>query len=434
MDYSIEALIAEGTGLKTRDEMRYTSSSESAYDGYFDAVQAELTRSFENLEFLDTYSRVNEANDASKLRMMKRLKRVYGTTIDDPIKASSVESFIDRNIRSIEEDKKTDGGDKKPSKVKEFFGKIIEALKTMLHNLKEFFKGIWKKLKEFFTRKNENNSRVATEEEIKKIIIAQPNVGIKDVDHNKYNKTNTNVDASGAGDWLVKFDKIQKDKAKKAIDGIISIKDVAAVTSALKGIGSINERLHNERLQASDDEDGLAIMSAGHSSNKRAGKIDKVASLMDKSKLINQMNDTDIAKTYFNAEKCDAKYVSKLSVKAIVNMIRNMSDLENVSTKIESVVEKGIKGVEDYYKSGSGGALNSSGMSGGEKTKTDNLFKETCTMLRDAAKASQKVTSVGVKIATVAYKCLVPKTDQQKADYNSSVAAKEYEKKFNKTA
>ena len=148
MDYSIEALIAEGTGLKTRDEMRYTSSSESAYDGYFDAVQAELTRSFENLEFLDTYSRVNEANDASKLRMMKRLKRVYGTTIDDPIKASSVESFIDRNIRSIEEDKKaedsaqkTDGATKKePGKVKAFFQRIIEALKTMLHNLKEFFK------------------------------------------------------------------------------------------------------------------------------------------------------------------------------------------------------------------------------------------------------------------------------------------------------
>ena len=406
MDYSIEALIAEGTGLKTRDEMRYTSSSESAYDGYFDAVQAELTRSFENLEFLDTYSRVNETNDASKLRMMKRLKRVYGSTIEDPAKASSVESFIDRNIRSIEEDKKAGGGEKKPSKVKEFFGKIIEALKTMLHNLKEFFKGIWKKIKEFFTRKNEKNSRVATEEEIKKIIIAKPNVGIKDVDHNEYNKTNTNVDASGAGDWLVKFDKISKDKAKKAIDELITVKDMSAMTSAFKGIGSKNQREH----------------------------VTKIAAMAKKSELISRMNDTDIAKVYFNAEKCDAKYVSKLSVKVIVNTIRNMSDLENVSTKIESVVEKGIKGVEDYYKSGSGGAFNSSGMSGGEKTKTDNIFKEICAALRDTAKASQKVTSVGVKIATVAYKCLVPKTDQQKADYNSSVAAKEYEKKFNKTA
>ena len=180
MDYSIEALIAEGTGLKTRDEMRYTSSSESAYDGYFDAVQAELTRSFENLEFLDTYSRVNEANDASKLRMMKRLKRVYGTTIDDPIKASSVESFIDRNIHSIEEDKKADGGEKKtdsdtkktdgstkePGKVKAFFQRIIEALKTMLENIKEFFKGLWEKIRKIFSKKKKEDCEVKTPEEI----------------------------------------------------------------------------------------------------------------------------------------------------------------------------------------------------------------------------------------------------------------------------
>lgn len=406
MDYSIEALIAEGTGLKTRDEMKYTSSSESAYDGYFDAVQAELTRSFENLEFLDTYSRVNETNDSAKLRMMKRLKRVYGSTIEDPAKASSVESFIDSNIHSLEEDKKTDGGEKKPGKVKEFFGRIIEALKRMLEGLRDFFKGIWKKIKEFFTRKNEKNSRVGTEEEIKKIIIGNPNVGIEDVNANKFNKTNTNVDASGAGDWLVKFDKIRKDKAQQAIESILTVKDVSAMTSALKGIGSKNQREH----------------------------VTKIAAMADKSKLISRMNDTDIAKVYFNAEKCDAKYVSKLSVKTIVNAIKGISDLENVSIKIESVVEKGIKGVEDFYKASSGGALNSADMSGGEKAKTDAQFRDICNALRDAAKSSQKVTSVGVKIATVAYKCLVPKTDQQKADYDSSAAAKQYEKQYNKTA
>ena len=193
---------------------------------------------------------------------------------------------------------------------------------------------------------------------------------------------------------------------KKAIDELITVKDVSAMTSALKGIGSKNQREH----------------------------VTKIAAMANKSELISRMNDTDIAKVYFNAEKCDAKYVSKLSVKTIVNTIKGISDLENVSIKIESVVEKGIKSVEEFYKASSGGALNSAGMSGGEKAKTDSQFRNICSALRDAAKASQKVTSVGVKIATVAYKCLVPKTDQQKADYNSSVAAKEYEKKFNKTA
>lgn len=397
MDYSIEALIAEGTGLKTRDEMKYTSSSESAYDGYFDAVQAELTQSFENLEFLDTYSRVNEANDATKLRMMKRLKRVYGSTIEDPAKASSVESFIDSNIRSLEEDKKSDGSEKKPGKVKEFFGKIVEALKKMLEKLKNFFKGIWKRIKEFFTKKNEKNSRVGTEEEIKKIIIAKPDVGIKDVNANKFNKTNTNVDASGAGDWLVKFDKISKDKAKKAIDELITVKDIGRATSALKGNTTANS-------------------VKGHLESS-----DKFMSMADKSKLIAKMNDNDIARVCFGAEKCDAKYVSKLSVKALVNLIRNMSDLEGVANKVESLVEKGIHTVEEFYKSSSGGLLNPNSPGGNSKA-TEAEFNKVCNMLRDAAKSSQKIVSVGVKIASVAYKCLVPKTDAQKDEYQSKAA------------
>lgn len=405
MDYSIEALIAEGTGLKTRDEMRYTSSSESAYDGYFDAVQAELTQSFENLEFLDTYSRVNEANDAAKLRMMKRLKRVYGSTIEDPAKASSVESFIDNNIRSLEEDKKTDGSEKKPGKVKEFFGKIVEALKKMLEGLKRFFKGIWKKIKEFFTKKNEKNSRVATEEEIKKIIIGRPDVGMKDVTSNKYNKTNTNVDASGAGDWLVKFDKISKDKAKKTIDSLITIKDVAKITNEMRGTVTSNDSRQ------------------------------KVMNMQNQSKLIAKMNDTDIARTCFGAEKCDAKYVSKLSVKVLVNTIGNISDLEGVASKIEKVVEEGIKKVEAYYKSTTGGTYNTAVQEysrdkdgnrvytkGNNGSHDNDNFKSVCDMLRDAAKSSQKIVSVGVKIASVAYKCLVPKTDAQKDEYQSKVA------------
>lgn len=428
MDYSIEALIAEGTGLKTKDEMRYTSSSESAYDGYFDAVQAELTQSFENLEFLDTYSRVNEANDAAKLRMMKRLKRVYGSTIEDPAKASSVESFIDSNIRSLEEDKKTDGSTKKePGKVKAFFGKIVEALKKMLTSLKNFFKGIWKKIKEFFTKKTEKNSRVATEEEIKKIIIAKPNVGMEDVSSDKFNKTNTNVDASGAGDWLVKFDKISKDKAKKAIDELITVKDIARFTNTLKGIGSVSEGKH---ARVTSGQHAYFAGFDAHSHSKKAeASMDKFGNMADKSKLIAKMNDTDIARVCFGAEKCDAKYVSKLTVKVLVNLIKNMSDLEGVANKVESLVEKGIHTVEEFHKSSSGGYANSSTRSytvdkEGNKVYTEGNsktieaeFKEICNVLRDAAKSSQKIVSVGVKIATVAYKCLVPKTDAQKDEY-----------------
>lgn len=160
MDYSIESLIAEGTGLKVKDTT-FASTSTEAYDGYFDGVEAEVTRSFENLEFLDTYSKINAANADAKLRMMKRLKRVYGSTIEDQTKASSVESYIDNNIKSLEAD---DG--KKTDQKKGFFARIIEGLKTMLENIRTFFQTVWQKIKEFFTKRKKENSRMKTAEEV----------------------------------------------------------------------------------------------------------------------------------------------------------------------------------------------------------------------------------------------------------------------------
>ena len=415
MDYSIEALIAEGTGLKTRDEMRYTSSSESAYDGYFDAVQAELTRSFENLEFLDTYSRVNEANDAAKLRMMKRLKRVYGSTIEDPAKASSVESFIDNNIRSLEEDKKTDGSTKKePGKVRAFFDRIIEALKRMLEGLKEFFKGIWKKIKEFFTRKNENNSRVATVEEIKKIVFGDGK-GIKDVDHNTYNNSNTNVAKVAAGDitdYMVKFDKINANSIKSAVSNILDTKTIAnqlkgtTVGRQSSGIGAGyaaqigNMKKYGNQMDALGKAQNIA---------KNSGDVDK-------------LNDKDIVRVYYKTEPATPEYIAKLSVKAIVNAIQAIGALEDTCHKTESVVEKGIKSVEEYIKSANDG--------GADEATVNEVSK----ILRNAAKASQKVCSVGVKIAQAGYKLLVPKTDSEKKDYQSSVTADKMIKNQKKTA
>lgn len=416
MDYSIEALIAEGTGLKTRDEMRYTSSSESAYDGYFDAVQAELTRSFENLDFLDTYSRVNEANDSAKLRMMKRLKRVYGSTIEDPAKASSVESFIDSNIRSIEEDKKGDAPAKEPGKVKAFFQRIIEALKRMLEGLKDFFKGIWKKIKELFTKKNEKNSRVATAEEIKKIVMGDGK-GISDVTHDAYNKSNTNVAKVAAGDitdYMVKFDKINANSIKSAVSNILDIKTIANITNQLKGT-TVNN---------------ATSLGAGYT--KQVGNMKRAAGQMDalgkaqniakNSSDVDKLNDKDIVRVYYKTEPATPEYISKLSVKAIVNAIQAIGALEETCHKTESVVEKGIKGVEEYIKASNGAGAD------------ENTVTEVSRILRNAAKASQKVCSVGVKIAQAGYKLLIPKTDTEKKDYQSSVTADRMINKQKKTA
>lgn len=417
MDYSIEALIAEGTGLKTRDEIRYTSSSESAYDGYFDAVQAELTRSFENLEFLDTYSRVNEANDASKLRMMKRLKRVYGSTIDDPVKASSVESFIDRNIQSIEEDKKADAPAKEPGKVKAFFQRIIEALKRMLTGLKDFFKGIWKKIKEFFTKKDEKNSRVATAEEIKKIVVGDGK-GIKDIDHKDYNASNTKVATVGANDitiYMVKFDKINPSSIKSALENILKASEISKITNYLKGNGPAAKR-------AATYNDGKGM--GQHIKNRMLTDAaqDKVNTIAKTASDVEKLNDKDIIRVYYKVDAATPEYISKLTVRQIVAAIKAISSLEEYSNKTESMVEKGIKSVEEYIKASNGA---------GKDEATVNKCSQA---LRSAAKSSQKICSVGIKIAQTAYKLLLPKTDAEKNDYQSSKTADKMINKMKQTA
>ena len=339
MDYSIEALIAEGTGLKTRDEMRYTSSSESAYDGYFDAVQAELTRSFENLEFLDTYSRVNEANDASKLRMMKRLKRVYGTTIDDPIKASSVESFIDRNIRSIEEDKKTDGGDKKPSKVKEFFGKIIEALKTMLHNLKEFFKGIWKKIKEIFSKKKKENCEVKTPEEI--------------VD------TNTDTNTFNPDYKPIERDKMSTNYSRKSVKGNDTIFDSTgfSIANAKKFFAS---KLDTNFLKAAAKSSNAGIaadrLKDAHATHKSEYSIayeikGKTSDIQQRRKFI-AAKMFNINKFYNSTNKGDIdKWYRANTIDKLFNVIDGLSYLESPANAFLKNIEMLIKKLEQLSDS-----------------------------------------------------------------------------------
>ena len=386
MDYSIEALIAAGTGLKTRDEMKYTSSSESAYDGYFDAVQAVLTRSFENLEFLDTYSRVNEANDASKLRMMKRLKRVYGSTIEDPAKASSVESFIDSNIRSLEEDKKSDGSEKKPGKVKEFFGKIVEGLKTLLHNIKEFFKRIWEKIRGLFAKKNEKNCEVASKEQIEELFKESK------IKHGAVNKGTHEIDGNASGILPVNFAKIDFNKVKatmarmaKKADLVANINDVGGIKRHPDANGNTKQYVNKNVTSDSDPQ--------------LYGEIQAAL----------KMDDMGIAEKYFGAKKATPEEISRLGVRNIVNCIKAFNNLQVETNNVEKLLDAKIKQIE---KSISGGA------------QVDEKWLNTLTgSIRNYAKFCTKITNVGVKICTSANKILVPKKGPNTNNGNKTQAA-----------
>ena len=395
MDYSIESLIAEGTGLKVKDTI-YPSTSTEAYDGYSDAVCAELSRSFENLEFLDTYSKINAANSDAKLRMMKRLKRVYGSTIDDQAKASSVESYIDNNIKSVEADENKGG------KVKAFFGRIIDGLKKMFEAIKKFFQWIWDKIRGLFTKKTEKNSRVANAEEIKQIFSEgglqdrmgkdkNGNTTFKQFGRNEINQNTHKMDGSRS-DFLVEFDKIRVNKAQQYIKGMLTTKDIANALSAMKG-GKTPNGTNLYRDNANSNRDVAAGVATR--SMTQIGK--------GTTKEILNVDDFQIAAKCFDAKKATPEYVAKLGVGHIRNLINKMCDLQKDTKNVEKLVDTGIKQCENYAKA-SNGAID------------EKVMNEFASILRDTAKAAQRITSVGLKISNSAYKCLVPLSQKEKTD------------------
>ena len=61
-------------------------------DEYSDAIYAEMSRATEELNFMDSFLKVSEINATNKLKMVKKLKKVYGNSI-----------FIDtENVKSSE--------------------------------------------------------------------------------------------------------------------------------------------------------------------------------------------------------------------------------------------------------------------------------------------------------------------------------------------
>lgn len=136
--YSIDSLIAEATGLKKKNQLPDFSKETLSFDGYVDGTIAESALLCESVETAFMYDRIKTSNAETKLRMLKRLSRVYGSTIDDYNKASSVESFINENIRSTEE-KETEKG---PNIFKRAWTFIKGILQAIIRAIKNFVMGV----------------------------------------------------------------------------------------------------------------------------------------------------------------------------------------------------------------------------------------------------------------------------------------------------
>lgn len=139
---------------KKKNQLTDFSKETLAFDGYTDGAIAESTRSCESVETAFVYDRINTSNAATKIRMLKRLSRVYGSTIEDPTKSSSVESFINDNIRSTEENEKEKG----QNIFKRAWAFIKSVLQAIIKAIKNFIMGVIS----VFTKKYKYYTKTAT--------------------------------------------------------------------------------------------------------------------------------------------------------------------------------------------------------------------------------------------------------------------------------
>ena len=122
-EFSVEALVAMGTGLVSNKTNKVTASIEG-YDGYDDEIYAAVTRSEESLKFLDTYELMENKKTSDKVKMLKKINNIYGIE-------SYTKSLEDNNSNSniIE-------------KIKNFF-------KILFKSIRNFFKKLWIYIKRF---------------------------------------------------------------------------------------------------------------------------------------------------------------------------------------------------------------------------------------------------------------------------------------------
>lgn len=213
-EFSIESLIAESTGLVEKKPVQQTAIlSEEAYDGDEDSLTKEFYKSVEDFDSYCTLERINEMHNAEKIRMLNNLRKVYGSSIEHYGAKLSIESYIDREIRSTEDDKKPNDDGKKENPIIRFFKWIGRALKKAFEFLKEKLQKFWKwvreKIQNFHERKG--NNVVADVEKIEK---AMDDV-ISEIENDGSSSNDSGSDEGGDSDKGEKSNKI-KDAAKAA--------------------------------------------------------------------------------------------------------------------------------------------------------------------------------------------------------------------------
>ena len=173
-EMSFESIYNAGLGLsvaKTSDE----SASVERYDGFLTGLLADVTKSEEDLNFIELYGKVEDANTAGKIKMLEKINKNYGKchrAIENYCRSCEAEvdgtSALKENNDSASDAKKAEAGKKKTNVLINVLRAIGDFFVKIWNTIVKFFRTIAAKVKAMIQKRKDAKTKANLEKEAAK--------------------------------------------------------------------------------------------------------------------------------------------------------------------------------------------------------------------------------------------------------------------------
>lgn len=233
-EFSFESIFAAGMGIPT--DNRVEAQSEERFDGNFDTVFAEISRSEEDINFLETYGSLENYNTKAKLDMLNKINKAYGKCnrgIENYCRSLEAET---EGTSAVKEEEKTTEAPKDTTKKKNWLKNILTAVGN-------FFKNIWNAIVNFF-----KNLSVRVKTFITKVQ-AKSNINKKNNDTAKAQKKGEAVETPMTKEDAEKLSKFVDETYKAVVKIQSTVNKISAsndkIVKAIENRDNINEEYTN---------------------------------------------------------------------------------------------------------------------------------------------------------------------------------------------
>ena len=412
-DFSIEELIAVGTGFVPSKKTDTSMKSIENYSGFSDAVIADVTQASESLKFMDTYILINNKNANDKVKMLNRIRNLYGRNIYDNQAKNSIESYCMKNLYSAEEDANNTGSSTQnndaASKAKtdaskkkgQFFKKIIEAIKGFLRKVIDFIKLIINKIKTFFGKflaKNLDHFKLQDKNPFSE--------GEKVLDFSSYNLANAQKFVKTFSNMSAKIDeKSEGGDFKQTIDGGAE-DDMARFIKKMKSQVKILDNIDNGQEGAADEAIAWEMFGMKMTDGNTAWKRANLAKIVRLSQVMNDQSNGLLNNLITVNEKINTVFGPIEKIASDLEAGR----IEDTNKGLKKAIEKNQRetmrdNLKEKHGNIAGGFL---GLFVRAKLNcagdvvviaTSKNIKELCTFLRSLINVSNKTAAMANRIA-----------------------------------